>query len=227
MADLLSSWNDGPARTAILDFIARVTRQGGPDYVAPPDRIATFDNDGTLWSEAPLQVQVLFLADRVKALAAKDPALKERQPFKAFLEHDLKTLHALGMQAVQELFVATHTGMVQEEFEDIVRDWFGSATHPKFARPFNRVTFKPQLELLGYLRDNGFRTFIVSGGGVDFMRVISEQAYGIDRADVVGSSGKLKYELRDGRVVLVKLGELGSFDDRETKVQNIGLHIGR
>jgi hypothetical protein len=172
-------------------------------------------------------VQVFFLVDRVKQLAARDPAMKERHPFKALLEHDLGTLHGLGKQGLQELFAATHAGMIQEDFEAIVADWFRSATHPKFARPFDQLTFQPQLELLDYLRANGFRTFIVSGGGVDFMRVISEGAYGIAREQVVGSSGKLAFELSGGRAVLKKLAVLNSFDDREAKVQNIGLHIGR
>jgi phosphoserine phosphatase len=227
MADVLTSWNDGAAKSAIVDFVARVTRQGGSDYVPPPDRIATFDNDGTLWCEQPVQVQGFFLGDRVKQLATQDSSMKERQPFKALLEHDFKTLHALGMQALGDLFAATHAGMLQEEFETIVQDWFVSARHPKLARPYNTVTYQPQVELLHYLRANGFRTFIVSGGGVDFMRVIAEAAYGIARDQVIGSSGKLRVEVREGRVCLLKLGETNSFDDREAKVQNIGLHIGR
>jgi phosphoserine phosphatase len=225
--DALALWNDGAARSAIVDFVARVTHEGGKDYVPPAERIATFDNDGTLWCEQPLQVQFFFLIDRVKALAAKDPSLKTRQPFKAFLEHDHKTLHSLGMQGLHDLFAATHAGMIQEEFESIVRDWFASAKHPKLARPFTQVIFHPQVELLACLRENGFKTFIVSGGGVDFMRVISESVYGIAREQVIGSSGKLRFEMKDGRAVLAKLGETNSFDDREAKAQNIGLHIGR
>jgi phosphoserine phosphatase len=224
---MLPSWNDSAVKSSIVDFVARVTKAGGTDFVPPADRVATFDNDGTLWCEQPVQVQVFFLVDRVKQLAARDPAMKERQPFKALLEHDLGTLHGLGKQGLQELFAATHAGMIQEDFEAIVADWFRSATHPKFARPFDQLTFQPQLELLDYLRANGFRTFIVSGGGVDFMRVISEGAYGIAREQVVGSSGKLAFELSGGRAVLKKLAVLNSFDDREAKVQNIGLHIGR
>jgi phosphoserine phosphatase len=227
MADILASWNDGAAKTAIVDFVARVTTGGSTDYVPPADRVATFDNDGTLWCEQPIQVQIFFLIDRVKQLAATDAALQERQPFKALLEGDLKTLHGFGMQGLQDLFAATHAGMIQEEFETIVQDWFASATHPKLKRPFNRAVYQPQLELLEYLRVNGFRTFIVSGGGVDFVRVISEGTYGIAREQVIGSSGKLGFEIKDGRVVLMKLADLNSFDDREAKVQNIGLHIGR
>ena len=224
---MLGSWNDGAAKSAITDFVARVTREGGADYVPPADRVATFDNDGTLWCEQPLQVQILFLIDRVRQLAAQDPTMKERQPFRALLEHDIKTLHGLGKQGLQDLFAATHAGMIQEDFERIVRDWFASAKHPTFARAFNKVTFQPQVELLEYLRASGFRTFIVSGGGIDFMRVISEDAYGIAREHVVGSSGRLKFDVKDARVVLTKLADLNSFDDREAKVQNIGLHIGR
>lgn len=227
MPDALASWNDGVAKSAIVDFVARVTTEGGADYVPPAERIATFDNDGTLWSEQPLQVQVLFLIARVKALAAQDPAMRERQPFKALLEHDLETLHVLGKPALQELLAATHAGMIQEEFEHTVRDWFDSATHPTFARPCDKVVFQPQVELLEFLRANGFSTFIVSGGGVDFMRVIAERAYGIGRAQVVGSSGKLRVDMQDNRMVLTKLADLNSFDDREAKVQNIALHIGR
>jgi phosphoglycolate phosphatase-like HAD superfamily hydrolase len=228
MADVpLASWNDGPAKSAIIDFVARVTKEGGKDFVPPAERIATFDNDGTLWNEHPLQVQAFFLTDRVKQLAAKDPSMKERQPFKALLEHDLKTLNALGKQALAQLFFATHSGMSVEEFAGIVRAWFASAKHPKYGRPFTQVLFKPQLELLGYLRENGFKTYIVTGGGVDFVRVISEQAYGIPRERVIGSSEKLRMEMKDGHPVLMKVPELGSFNDREAKVENIGLHIGR
>ena len=223
----LPSWNDGPAQSAIVDFVGRVAKEGGKDYVPPSERIATFDNDGTLWNEYPMPVQALFLASRIKQLAAKDPSITGRQPFKAFLEHDLGTLHSLGKQGIAELFFATHAGMSEEEFAEIGRAWFASAKHPKYGCPFTQVAFKPQLELLGYLRENGFKTYIVTGGGVDFVRLISEQAYGIPREQVIGSSVKLRVEMKDGRLVLMKTAELGSFDDREVKVQNIGLHIGR
>jgi len=223
----LASWNDGPATAVLVDFVARVTKEGGKDYVPPAERIATFDNDGTLWNEHPMQVQGFFLGDRIKQLAAKDPSIIERQPFKAFVEHDFKTLQSLGKQGLAQLFFATHTGMSDEEFAEIARAWFASAKHPKYGRPFTQVAFKPQLELLAYLRDNGFKNYIVSGGGVDFMRVICEQIYGIPREQVIGSSVKLRVEMKDGRPVLMKTAELDSFDDREVKVQNIGLHIGR
>ena len=224
---MLESWIDGATKSAIVDFVARVTKEGGPDYVRPSERIATFDNDGTLWCEQPMQVQVFFLADRVKALVAKDPGVALRQPFKAFLEHDLKTLQALGKQGVMELFFATHAGMSEEEFADIARKWFATAKHPKFARPFPRCVYQPQLELLDYLRSNGFKTFIVSGGGIDLMRAFSEDAYGIPPEQVIGSSAKLHFEFREGRPTLMKQAELGSFDDRDVKAENIGLHIGR
>ena len=223
----LASWNEGPARSAIIDFVARVTKEGGKDYVRPAERIATFDNDGTLWNEQPLQVQVFFLADRIKQLAAKDPSIVGRQPFKAFAEHDFKTLLSLGKQGIAELFFATHAGMSDEEFADIGRAWFASAKHPKYGCPFTQVAFKPQAELLGYLRENGFKAYIVSAGGVDFMRAFAEEAYGIPREQVIGSSVKLRYELRDNQISLVKLPELNSFGDREVKALNIGLHIGR
>jgi phosphoglycolate phosphatase-like HAD superfamily hydrolase len=223
----LPSWNDGSAKSAIVDFVARVTKQGGADYVPASERIATFDNDGTLWSEQPLQVQVFFLADRIKQLATKDPSTLQRQPFKAFVEHDFKTLLSLGKQAIAELFFATHAGMSDEEFAEIGRAWLASAKHPKYGRPFTQVAFKPQVELLGYLRENGFKTYIVTGGGLDFVRLICEQIYGIPREQVIGSSVKLRVEMKDNRVVLIKNPELWSFDDREVKVLNIGLHIGR
>jgi phosphoglycolate phosphatase-like HAD superfamily hydrolase len=223
----LPSWNPGTAKSAILDFVGRVTKEGGPEFVPPAERIATFDNDGTLWCEQPIQVQVFFLIDRVKELVAKDPGMKDRQPFKALLERDLKTLHGLGKQGVMELFASTHAGVDQEEFDRIARDWFAKARHPMFDRLFTRLIYQPQVELLDYLRANGFKTYIVSGGGIDLIRAFAEDAYGIPREQVIGSSAKLHFELEDGRPVLMKLGELNSFDDRDAKPQNIGLHIGR
>jgi phosphoserine phosphatase len=223
----LESWNDGMAKSAILDFVTRVTKDGGVEYVPPAERIAVFDNDGTLWCEQPIQVQIFFLIDRVKELAAKDPTVKERLPFKALLEHDFATLLRLGKQAAMELFAATHAGMSDEEFEAIARSWFASARHPKFGRLFTQCTYRPQVELLGYLRDNGFKTYIVSGGGVDMMRAFAEEAYGIAREQVIGSSMKLRFEIKESRPHLMKVGELNSFDDREAKPANIALHIGR
>ena len=226
-AALLPSWNEGPARSAILDFVARVTDEDGPDFVPPPERIATFDNDGTLWCEQPLQVQVFFAQQRLKGLAEEYPTLAERQPFKAFLEHDLKTIHELGKKGVFEVAFEVHAGMTTEEFIPVARDWLATARHPELGRLFARCTYQPMVELLDFLRTSGFKTFIVSGGGIEFIRAFSEQAYGIPPEQVVGSSLKLRFELRDGHGVLVKESELNSFDDREVKTQNIGLHIGR
>ncbi|RZF29020.1 haloacid dehalogenase-like hydrolase [Paraburkholderia sp. UYCP14C] len=223
----LESWNDGMAKSAILDFVTRVTKDGGVQHVPPAERIAVFDNDGTLWCEQPIQVQIFFLIDRVKELVAKDPTVKERLPFKALLEQDFATLLRLGKQAAMELFAATHAGMSEDEFDAIARSWFASARHPKFGRLFTQCTYRPQVEMLGYLRDNGFKTYIVSGGGVDMMRAFAEEAYGIAREQVIGSSMKLRFEIKDARPHLVKVGELNSFDDREAKPANIGLHIGR
>ena len=223
----LESWNNGAAKAAIFDFVARVTKQGGAEYAPPAERVAVFDNDGTLWCEQPIQVQIFFLIDRAKELAGKDPALKERPAFRALLERDFGALLANGKQGAMELLAATHAGMSEEEFEATARSWFASARHPKFGRLFKQCTYRPQVELLGYLRDNGFKTYIVSGGGVDLMRAYAEEAYGIAREQVIGSSMKLRFEIKDGRPQLMKVGELGSFDDREVKSANIGLHIGR
>jgi phosphoglycolate phosphatase-like HAD superfamily hydrolase len=223
----LASWNEGAAKSQILDFVARVTRQGGADFVPPPERVAVFDNDGTLWSEQPMQVQVFFLIARVKELAEKDPTVKERQPFKALLELDLKTLMGLGKQALLELVFTTHSGMKEEEFDPIAREWLANSKHPKFGRLFTQCTFQPQLELLNFLRQNGFKTYIVSGGGIDFMRACAEEVYGIPREQVIGSSNKLRFEMSGDRAGLMKLAELNSFDDREAKPENIALHVGR
>jgi phosphoserine phosphatase len=223
----LPSWNDGASKSAILSFVACVTTQGRADFVPPPERIATFDNDGTLCCEQPLQTQFYFLFDRVKELSAKDPALSERQPFKAMLDHDYNTLFGLGRQALFELFFATHAGMSEEDFDQIARGWLATAKHPKFGRPFKECVYRPQVELLAYLRDNSFKTFIVSASGIDFMRAFADEVYGIPREQVIGSSAKLRYDVTDSRVSLMKLPELNSFDDREAKPINIGLHIGR
>lgn len=227
MAQALPSWTDGAARRAILDFVAAVTDEAGPDFTPAPERIAVFDNDGTLWCEQPLQVQVLFTQDRAAAMAAADPSLAQRQPFKAFLEHDLAAIHALGRQGVFEFAFAVHAGMSIETFQDEVRQWLASARHPKLDRPYPQVVYQPQLELLAYLREHGFKTFIVSGGGIDFMRAFAEQVYGVPPEQVIGSSVKTELQETDGRFALMKLAQLDTFDDRAVKPANIGLHIGR
>jgi phosphoglycolate phosphatase-like HAD superfamily hydrolase len=223
----LPSWNNGAAKSAILDFVARVTTAGGPEFVRPAERIAVFDNDGTLWCEQPMQVQVFFAQHRLKELAEKDHSMQERQPFKAFLTHDVKTIHALGKRGVFETAFATHAGMTEEEFDRIARDWLATAKRPNFGRLFKHLTYRPQVELLGYLRENGFKTYIVSGGGIDLIRAFSEEAYDIPREQVIGSSVKLRLDLANGHADLVKVSELNSFDDREVKPANIGLHVGR
>jgi len=227
MPDPLPSWNDTAIKATIVEFVARVTGERSPGYIPPPERIATFDNDGTLWCEHPLQVQFFFGRSRLEQLVARDAGLKERQPFKAFLEHDLKTIHEFGKHGFLEVAAATHSGMTEEEFEQVARSWLATARHPTLGRPFTELTYQPQHELLNYLRANGFKTFIVSGGGLDLMRSFAEERYGVPREQVIGSSVKTRFEIRNGSAVLIKLADINSFDDREAKPQNIGLHIGR
>jgi phosphoglycolate phosphatase-like HAD superfamily hydrolase len=226
-ADALPSWNEGATKAAIVEFVAKVTTKGGKDYVAPARRIATFDNDGTLWAEQPLYFQFLFAFDRIKALAPQHPEWRDKEPYASLLRGDVKSALAGGEHALLEIVHASHAGMTTEEFERIVAGWLRSARHPKFKRPFTDLVYQPMLELLRYLRANGFKTYIVSGGGVEFMRVFAEQAYGIPPEQVIGSSGKQKFELRDGKPVLVKLPALDFLDDKEGKPVNIQKIIGR
>lgn len=226
-ADPLPSWNDSAAKQAILTFVDKVTREGSPDYVPPAERIATFDNDGTLWAEQPLPAQMYFALDRVKALSAQHPEWKTQEPFASLLRGDLKTGFAGGERALLDLLMATHAGMTTLEFEQIVREWIATAKHPKTGRRFTEMVYQPMLELLGYLRANGFKTFVVSGGGIEFMRVWAEQVYGIPPEQIVGSSIKTRYELRDGKPVLVRLPELNFIDDKAGKPVGINQHIGR
>jgi haloacid dehalogenase-like hydrolase len=226
-ADPLPSWNAGPAKNGILDFVAKVTKEGSPDFVPIADRIAAFDNDGTLWCEYPIQVQLAFGLDRVKALAPKHPEWKEKQPFKAVLEDDMKSISAFGERSLVELVMVSHAGMTTEEFEVIVKDWLAAAKHPRFERPYTECVCQPMLELLAYLRANCFKTFIVSGGGIEFMRQFAEKAYGIPPDQVIGSSIKTKYELKGGKPVLVRLPELDFIDDKAGKPEAIQKFIGR
>jgi phosphoglycolate phosphatase-like HAD superfamily hydrolase len=223
----LPSWQDGPARRAIIDFVARITREGGPDFVPAAERIATFDNDGTLWTEQPMYIQMAFALDRVKALAPQHPEWRDQQPFKAVLEGDLKALAASDEKGLVELLVATHAGMTTEEFGQIVKDWLATAKHPRFNRPYTACIYQPMVELLAYLRANGFKTYIVSGGGIEFMRPWTEQAYGIPPEQVIGSSIKTKFEMRDGKPVLMRLPEIDFIDDKDDKPVGIGKFIGR
>jgi phosphoglycolate phosphatase-like HAD superfamily hydrolase len=226
-ADPLPSWNDGVAKKSIVDFVARVTREGGPDFVPVPERIATFDNDGTLWSEKPVPFQLLFAFDRVKAMAPQHSEWKTRQPFASLLKGDMAGVAAGGEKGVLSIMAATHTGMTTDEFSAAVTQWITTAKHPHTGRLITDMVYQPMLEVLTYLRANGFKTFIVSGGGVEFMRPWTERVYGIPPEQVVGSSGKLKLEVRDGKPVLVKLPEIDLIDDKEGKPVGIHRQIGR
>ena len=226
-ADPLPSWNDGPAKKSILAFVARVTTAGSPDFVPVPERIATFDNDGTLWCEQPAPVQLFFVIDRVKALGPQHPEWKTQEPFASLLKGDLKAAIAGSERALLELIMATHTGMTTVEFEQIVKDWIATAKHPKTGKLYTDLVYQPMIELLAYLRANGFKTFIVSGGGIDFMRPWAEAVYGIPPEQVIGSSVKTKFEIRDGKPVLVRLAEPNFVDDKAGKPVGINQHIGR
>lgn len=225
--DPLPSWNEGAAKARIVAFVNAVTEPGGKDFVAPAERIAVFDNDGALWSEQPMYFQLAFAIDRVKALAPKHPEWKSKQPFKAAVEGDMKTLAAAGEHGLLELVAASHAGLTTDEFSVVVKDWLASARHPRFKRPYNELTYAPMVELLAYLRANGFQTWIVSGGGVEFVRAFAEQAYGIPPQQVVGSSLELKYELRNGKPVLVQQPKIAFIDDKAGKPVGIQKAIGR
>ncbi|HEY2585681.1 MAG TPA: HAD family hydrolase [Tepidisphaeraceae bacterium] len=225
--DPLPSWNDGPARKAIVDFIGKVTKEGSPDYVPPAERIATFDNDGTLWCEQPVYFQMRFAIDRIKAMAPDHPEWKEKEPFASLLRGDVTAALAGGEKSVAEILMVTHAGMSTADFEQIVKDWVARARHPRFKRPYTQCVYQPMLELLAYLRSNGFKTFIVSGGGIEFMRPWVEQVYGIPPEQVVGSSIKTKYEIRNGKPVLMRLPEIDFVDDKAGKPVGINSHIGR
>jgi haloacid dehalogenase-like hydrolase len=226
-AEPLPSWNDGAAKKAIVEFVEKVTKKGTADYVPPAERIATFDNDGTLWAEQPMYFQLIFALDRVKVLAPQHPEWKDKEPFASLLKGDLKGALAGGEKAIAEIVMVTHAGMTTAEFEQIVRDWIATARHPKTGKRYTEMVYKPMLELLAYLRANGFKTFIVSGGGIEFMRPWTEKVYGIPPEQVVGSSIKTKYEVRNGIPVLVRLPELDFIDDKAGKPVGINSHIGR
>ncbi|MFZ5876593.1 MAG: HAD family hydrolase [Nitrospirota bacterium] len=226
-ADPLPAWNDGAAKKAITEFVAKVTATGSPTFVPIPERIAVFDNDGTLWAEQPMYFQLAFMLDRVKALAPQHPEWKTKEPFASLLKGDVKAALASGEKGLLEMLAATHTGMTTEEFSQAVMDWIVMAKHPKTGKRYTEMVYQPMLELLAYLRANGFKTFIVSGGGIEFMRPWTERVYGIPPEQVVGSSGKLKFETRSGKPVLVKLPEINLIDDKEGKPVGIQTHIGR
>ena len=225
--DPLPSWKDGKAKQSILDFVATVTREGSPGFVPAPQRVATFDNDGTLWCEQPMYVQVAFALDQVKARASEHPEWKKKQPFKAVLDGDMKALAATGERGLVEIIMATHADMSTEDFERVVMDWLSKARQPRFKRPYTELVYKPMLELMTYLRANGFRTYIVSGGGIEFMRPWTERVYGIPPAQVVGSSIKTKFMLRRDIPILLRLPQVNFVDDGPGKPVGINEHIGQ
>jgi phosphoserine phosphatase len=227
MTLILPSWRDGAARQGITTFVARVCHEGSPDFVLPTERIAVFDNDGTLWCEQPFYFQGLFAFDRVRALADQHPEWRSLQPFKALLESDWKTLGALGEKALLELMMASHAGMTTAEFAGLVVDWLETARHPKLNCRYTNLVYQPMLELLAYLRANDFKIFIVSGGGIEFLRTFSEEVYGIPPEQVVGSSIMTKLEMRDGLPVLTRQPQINFIDDGESKPVGIHRHIGR
>lgn len=225
--DPLPSWNDGAAKRGIIDFVTRVTREGGPDFTPVADRIATFDNDGTLWVEKPLPVEVYFTLARVRELAAKDPSLKERQPFKAALEGDAAYFHEAGAKAVLELILATHSGMTQEQFAAEARQFIEKARHPKLNRPFTEITYQPMIELLAYLRRNGFQTWLCSGGTIDFMRAFAPQIYSVPVEQIIGSELKLESRMEGDRLVIWRLPEIDAINDKMGKPVGIDRRIGK
>jgi phosphoserine phosphatase len=225
--NLLPSWNEGPSKEAILRFVEAVSSEGGAEFVPPLDRIAVFDNDGTLWSEKPLYFQLFFALDRVKALAPRHPEWQEQEPFKAVLENDVDGVLAGGLKAIVDILIATHGGNTSDEFEEIVLDWIASARHPRTGRRYTEMVFQPMLELLDYLRAHGFRTYIVSGGGIEFMRTWVEDVYGIPPEQVIGSSIETKFEMREGGPVLVRIPKVDFVDDHEGKPVGIHKFIGR
>ena len=226
-ADPLPAWNEGAAKNAVLAFVEQVTKEGSPDFVPAAERIATFDNDGTLWAEQPMYVQLRFALDRVKALAPQHPEWKTKAPFSKLLRTPKEETVAVSEQELMQVIMAAHAGITTEEFSKIVSDWIATARHPKSGKLYTEMVYQPMLELLAYLRANGFKTFIVSGGGIEFMRPWTEKVYGIPPEQVIGSSGKLKFELRDGQPVLRKLPEIDFIDDKAGKPVGIQQHIGR
>ncbi|MCP8466289.1 haloacid dehalogenase-like hydrolase [Pseudomonas sp. ZM23] len=225
--EALSSWNDGSSRQAIMAFVEAVTTEGSPDYVAPAERIAVFDNDGTLWSEQPMYFQVLFALEEVRRLAPQHPEWKDRQPFKAVLENDRKTLAESGVKGILEIVAATHSGMSTDEFIGNARRWLASARHPRSQKPYTEMVFQPMLELLDYLRAHGFKTYIVSGGEVAFMRAFAEEVYGIVPEQVIGTTLGSRFEDRDGQLSIQRLPKLVHNDDGPGKPESIDSIIGR
>jgi phosphoserine phosphatase len=226
-ANPLPSWNEGSAKSSIIEFVTTVTKEGGPEFVPTEDRVAVFDNDGTLWAEQPLYFQGLFVLDRIRALEPQHPEWRDKPLFAAALENDMKTLVAGGLHSLVELVMATHAGMTTEEFERIVKEWLATARHPRFERPYTDMVYQPMLELLAYLRANGFSIFIASGGGIEFVRTFCERVYGIPPERVIGSSIETKFEVRDGGPVLVRRPKVEFIDDYDGKPVGLNRFIGR
>ncbi|WP_183607713.1 MULTISPECIES: HAD family hydrolase [Rhizobium] len=225
--DPLPSWNGTAPKAAIVGFVEKVSKAGSPDFVPEPERIAVFDNDGTLWVEHPMYIQLAFALDRVKTLAPAHPEWKDVQPFKAVLEGDMKTLAASGEKGLLELIMVTHAGMTNDDFQKVVTDWLSTARDPRFKRPYTELVYQPMVELLAYLRANGFKTFIVSGGGVEFMRPWAEKIYGVPPEQVVGSSIKTEFKMQDDTPTLHRLPEVNFIDDKAGKPVAINQQIGR
>jgi phosphoserine phosphatase len=226
-ADPLPSWNDGDVKTSIVAFVEKVTKEGGPDFAPVAERIATFDNDGTLWCEQPMYFQMIFAFERIKETAGDHPEWKQQEPYKFVLDGDLKAFGATGQKGLLDIIAATHAGMTVEQFHATVREWMHTARHPRFHRPYDQCIYQPMVELLKYLRANGFKTFIVSGGGIEFMRPWVDKAYGIPPEQVVGSSGVVKYELVEDKPVLMKEAKVEFIDDGPGKPVGINHFIGR
>jgi hypothetical protein len=225
--DPLPSWNDRPTKQAILSFVERATQPGSPDFTPEPERVATFDNDGTLWAEQPMYFQLLFALDRVKALAPDHPEWRDKEPFAALLKSDVGAALSGGEPAVAEIVMATHTGMTNDEFAAIVSEWIAKAKHPVTGRLYTEMVYQPMLELTAFLRAKAFKVFIVSGGGIEFMRPCTERVYGVPPENVVGSSAMTKFELRDGKPVLIRLPKIDFINDGPGKPVGINEHIGR
>ena len=225
--DSLPSWNDTPTKKAIEDFVEKVTGEGSPDFVKPAERIAVFDNDGTLWCEQPTYVQLVFALDRVKTLAPQHPEWKDQPPFKAVIEGDMQAVAASGVKGMLDITLASHSGISNEAFDGILKDWLKTARHPRFDKPYPELVYQPMLELLSYLRAKGFKTYIVTGGGIEFVRAFAEKSYGVPPEQIVGSMGELKLESPDGKVMLMKEPKLAFLDDGPGKAIGIANAIGR
>jgi phosphoglycolate phosphatase-like HAD superfamily hydrolase len=226
-ADPLPSWNEGNTKKSILRFVDEVTKEHGAKFVAPDERIATFDNDGTLWVEQPIYTQLIFALERIKELAPQHPEWKDIEPYKSVIAGDLNNVFAAGEKAIAPLLMQTHSGMTTDEFREIARKWLETAQDARFKRLHTQLVYQPMIELLSFLRSNGFKTYIVSGGGVEFVRAFSEKCYGIPPEQDIGSSAKLKFEHRDGHPVLVQLPVIDFIDEKEGKPIGIEKNIGR